>query len=87
MTQEHVSKLAVPPALAAQIVAAAEVQHRPPLDVLHDAVADYLTRQPLPPAKPQRSPAEAATRMRRARAGNPRLSDAALRELMTHGRA
>ena len=87
MTQELTPSLAVPPELAAQIVAAAEAQHRPPLDVLHDAVEDYLTRQPPLPAKPWRSPAEAAARMRRARAGNPRLSDAALRELMTHGRA
>jgi hypothetical protein len=87
MVQEYTPELAVSPDLAAQIVAAAETQHRRPLDVLHDAVEDYLIRQAEAATKPQRSPAEAAARMRRARASNPRLSDAALRELMTHGRA
>ncbi len=69
MTQEHAPELAVPPSLAAEIVAAAEAQHRPPLDLLHEAVRDYLTRQPPKAAKPRRSSAEAAgsdaTRARR----------------------
>ncbi len=33
---------AIPAALAAQIRAAAEEEHRPPIDVLHDAPACYL---------------------------------------------
>ena len=86
MTQDHTPDLAVPPELAAEIIAAAEEQHRAPGEVLHDALEQYLTGR-RPAAGAQRSPAEAAARMRRARAGNPRLSDAALRELMTHGRA
>jgi hypothetical protein len=68
-------------------VVAAQAQHRPALDVLDDAVADYLTRQAPTRAEPQRSPAEGPARIRRARAGNSQLSDVALRELMTHGRA
>jgi hypothetical protein len=87
MTHETPQDLAVPPALAAQLRAAAEAQHRAPLDVLRDALAQYLTWQRPAAVMRRRSPAEAAARMRRARIDNPRLGDSALRELMTHGRA
>jgi hypothetical protein len=77
----------IPPALAAQLRAAADEQHRSARDVLRDALEEYLRAlRPLAPAN-QRSPAEAAARMMQARQGNVRLDDAALRELMTHGRA
>jgi hypothetical protein len=77
----------IPPALAAQLRAAADEQHRSARDVLRDALEEYLRAlRPLAPAN-QRSPAEAAARMMQARQGNVRLDDAALRELMTYGRA
>jgi hypothetical protein len=77
----------IPLALAAQLRAAADEQHRSARDVLRDALEEYLRAlRPLAPAN-QRSPAEAAARMMQARQGNVRLDDAALRELMTYGRA
>jgi hypothetical protein len=90
MTQktENTSDLAIPPALAVRLQAAAEEQHRPAHDVLRDAVEGYLRAwQPVTPSTTQRSPTEAAARMMRARQGNVRLDDAALRDLMIHGRA
>jgi hypothetical protein len=67
--------LTIPPALAAQLQAAAADQHRPAREVLRDAVEEYLRAwRPLTPS--QRSPGEAATRMMRARQGNVRLDDA-----------
>jgi hypothetical protein len=79
--------LAIPPALAAQLQAAADEQHRPAREVLRDAVEEYLRAwRPLASSN-RRSPAEAAARIMRARQGNARLDDAALRELMTYGRA
>ena len=35
-------EIAIPPALAAQLQAAAEVEHRPALEVLRDALERYL---------------------------------------------
>ncbi len=86
---EYPPVLPIPPALVAQIQAAAEEQHRSAEDVLRDAVELYLRvlHPLLPEARARRLPAEAAARMRRARQDNARLDDAALRELMTHGRA
>jgi hypothetical protein len=84
---ENTADLAIPPALAARLQAAAEEQHRSARDVLRDALEGYLrTWRPLVSSN-RRSPAEAAARMMRARQGNVRLDDAALRELMTYGRA
>jgi hypothetical protein len=77
MTQktENTADLAIPPALAAQLQAAAEEQHRSARDVLEG----YLrTWRPLVSSN-RRSPAEAAARMMRARQGRMRLDDAALR--------
>jgi len=90
MTQktEDATDLAIPPALAAQLQAAAEEQHRSARDVLRDALEGYLRAwRPLTTSATRRSPAEAAARMMRARQSNVRLDDAALRELMTYGRA
>jgi hypothetical protein len=39
------TKLTIPPALAAEIQAAADEEHRPALDVLRDAVEDYRKEQ------------------------------------------
>jgi hypothetical protein len=84
---ENTSDLAIPPALAAQLQAAAEEQHRPARDVLRDALEGYLRAwRPLTSSN-QRPPAQAAARMIRARRSNARLDDAALRDLMTHGGA
>jgi hypothetical protein len=80
------SELAVPPALAAQLRAAAAKQHRQLPDVLRDAVELYLNQlRPLPLA--QRSPAEAAARMRTSRPGNKLPDGITIRDLMTYGRA
>jgi hypothetical protein len=83
---ETPSEFAVPPALAAQLQAAAAKQHRQLRDVLRDAVELYLREfRPLPPA--QRSPAEAAARMRESRPGNKLPDGVTIRDLMTYGRA
>ncbi len=41
MTPPSDTDLAIPPALAADIQAAALEEHRPPIDILRDAVAGY----------------------------------------------
>jgi hypothetical protein len=83
---ETPTDLAVPPALAAQLQAAAAAQHRPPRDVLRDAVESYL--QAVRPSSPsRRSPAEAAARMRQSRPGNKLPEGVTIRDLMTYGRA
>jgi hypothetical protein len=89
MTQktEDSADLAIPPALAAQLQAAAEEQHRPVRDLLRDALEGYLRAWRPLTSTSQRSPAEAAARMMRARQSNVRLDDAALSVLMTYGRA
>jgi hypothetical protein len=89
MTQktENTTDLAIPPALAAQLQAAAEEQHRSVRDVLRDALEGYLRARRALVSPNRRSPKEAAARMMRARQGNVRLDDAALRDLMTSGRA
>lgn len=90
MTQsvDNIAGLAIPPALAARLQAAAEEQHRSAHDVLRDALDFYLGASPPPaPIVTHRSPAEAAARMIRARQSNVRLDDAALHDLLTHGRA
>jgi hypothetical protein len=85
---DNTTDLAIPSALAVRLQAMAEEQHRPARDVLRDAVEGYLRAwRPLTPSTTQRSPMEAAARMMRARQSNVRLDDAALRDLMTHGRA
>jgi hypothetical protein len=84
---ENTTDLAIPPALAAQLYAAAEEQRRTARDVLRDALEGYLRAWRPFASTRQRSPAEAAARMMHARQGNVRLDDAALLELMTHGRA
>lgn len=85
---ENTTDLAIPPALAVRLQAAAEEQHRPAREVLRDALEGYLRAwRPLTTPTTQRSPTEAAARMMRARQTNVRLDDAALRDLMTHGRA
>ncbi len=42
MTPDNGADIAIPPALAAQIQAAADEEHRPAIDLLSDAVARYL---------------------------------------------
>jgi predicted transcriptional regulator len=86
MTSDTLSDLAVPPALAARLQEAAAAQHRPPREVLRDAVELYLREQrPFPPA--HRSPGEAAARIRRSRPGNKLPDGVTIRDLMTYGRA
>jgi hypothetical protein len=91
MTREtgRLPDLPISPALVARLQATAEEQHRSAQDVLRDAVELYLrVLHPLSPeVASRRLPAEAAAPVRRARQGNARLDDAALREPMTHGRA
>jgi len=87
MTQKNLADIAIPRDLAVQLQAAAEQQQRTAADVLRDALEGYL-RTWRPPVSPnRRSPAEAAARMMRARQSNVRLDDAALRDLITYGRA
>ena len=45
MTSGSDTKLVIPPALAAEIQAAADEEHRPALDVLRDAVEGYRKEQ------------------------------------------
>jgi hypothetical protein len=45
MTSGNDTDLTIPPALAAEIQAAAEEEHRPPLDVLRDAIESYRKEQ------------------------------------------
>ncbi len=42
MTSGNAGDLALPPSLVARIQAAADAEHRPAVDVLHDAVETYL---------------------------------------------
>ena len=42
MAPDNGIELALPPGLAAQLQAAAEVEHRPAIDVLRDALERYL---------------------------------------------
>ena len=45
MASNHDTSLDIPPALAAEIQAAADEEHRPPLDVLRDAIESYRKEQ------------------------------------------
>lgn len=83
MDQNHPVELVVPPALASEIVAAAEAQHRPPLEVLGDAVKQYLAERRY--TKSQRSPAEAAARIVERRKGVA-LGGLTIKDLISEGR-
>ena len=84
----------IPPALAAQIQAAADDEHRPAADVVREALERYLStgrkgtglahESPVPAKRP---PAEALARMRERRKGNVLPEGVTIRDLMTHGRA
>jgi hypothetical protein len=45
MASDQDTGLAIPPALAAEIQAAADEEHRPPLDVLREAIESYRKEQ------------------------------------------
>ena len=80
----------IPPALVAQIEAAADEEHRTAADVIRDALERYLVQmhgRTNPTPAPRRSPAEAAARMRARRIGNILPEGVSIRDLMTHGRA
>jgi hypothetical protein len=84
MTQEHIPELAVPADLAAQLRAAAEEQHRAPVEVLHDALDQYLTAH-RPANGAHRSPAEAAARIIARRKGIT-LGGLTIKQLINEGR-
>jgi hypothetical protein len=86
--------LAIPPALLAEIEAAAEQEHRPALDVLQDAVHRYIDAMPArhdhldtEPASPELTPSQAVARILELRKGNDLPDGVTIRDLMTHGRA
>jgi hypothetical protein len=81
--------LLIPPALAAQIVAAAEDEHRPAAALVRDALERYLAaRRTAATGQPTRhTPAEAAARMRELRKGNTLPAGVTIQDLIRHGRA
>jgi hypothetical protein len=83
--------LVIPPALAAEIQAAAEAEHRTAADLVKDALERYLTdrRERTSYTREEARPtsAEAATRLRELREGNVLPDGMTIRDLMTHGRA
>jgi len=85
--------LVVPPALLAEIQAAADEAHRPAADVVREALERYLAdwrngvRPAHEPVPARRTPAEAAARLRELRKGNVLPDGVTIRDLMTHGRA
>lgn len=86
--------LAIPPALLAEIEAAAEQEHRPALDVLQDAVHRYIDAKhaqhnhlDTEPASAELTPAQAVARILELRKGNDLPDGVTIRDLMTHGRA
>ncbi len=89
MHPESSQDFAIPPALAVQVKAVAEAQHRQPLGVLSDALEQYLEswRSMTLRATMHRSPIEAAARMRRSRSGNVLPDNIIIHDLMTNGRA
>lgn len=91
MTSSGTSDLTIPPALMADIQAAAEDEHRPATEVVRDALERYLAewRKGASPrhAQARRSLAEAAVRLRERRTGNVLPEGVTIRDLMTHGRA
>jgi Arc/MetJ-type ribon-helix-helix transcriptional regulator len=90
---EHTS-LVLPPALLAEVEAAADEAHQSVAEVVREALERYLAQlragatvgqtQPQPT---RRTPAEAAARMRENRKGNVLPDGVTIRDLMTHGRA
>jgi hypothetical protein len=64
--------LPIPPALAAQSVAAAEDEHRPAAVLVRDALEHHLAslRTAVRDQPGRRTPAEAAARLRKMRKGN-----------------
>jgi hypothetical protein len=85
------ANLVIPPALAAEILAAAEDEHRPADDLVRDALERYLIdwrkRTRHGQEKSRQTQAEAATRLRELRKGNVLPDGVTIRDLMTHGRA
>jgi len=85
--------LNIPPALFAEIQAAAHEAHRPAADVVREALERYLAdwRKGASPARgpapAKRTPAEAVARLRELRKGNVLPDGVTIRDLMTHGRA
>ncbi|MGD0108118.1 MAG: ribbon-helix-helix protein, CopG family [Rhodopila sp.] len=82
--------LMIPPALLAQVEAAAEEEHRTTADVVREALERYLSRShrdiaSRPAAK--RTPVEAATRMREQRQGTFLPEGMTIRDLIDYGRA
>ena len=84
----------IPPALVAEIRAAAAAEHRPVAEVVQDALERYLAqrRKDASAARsettlPRRTATEAAARLRERRKGTVLPDGVTIRDLMTHGRA
>jgi hypothetical protein len=82
-------ELIIPPALAAQILAAADDEHRPAAEVVQEALERYLAqrRENVNTTPARRTPAEAAARLLERRKGTLLPDGVTIRDLMTHGRA
>jgi len=84
----------IPPALVAEIQAAAAAEHRQPAEVVQEALQRYLAERRKDqstaqgkPTPPRRTAAEAAARLRERRKGTALPEGVTIRDLMTHGRA
>jgi hypothetical protein len=89
MSASSDNDLLIPPSLAAEILAAAAVEHRPAAALVRDALERYLAgRRAVAEGQPaRRTPAEAAARMRELRKGNTLPAGVTIRDLIRHGRA
>ena len=84
----------IPPALVAEIQAAADAEHRPAADLVQEALERYLAQRRKDmstaqgkPTPARRTAAEAAARLRERRKGTVLPDGVTIRDLMTHGRA
>jgi len=92
-SEAHTAALSLPPALLAEVEAAAEQEYRPASDVVRDAVERYLTqsRRPVLAAQPGQAivpltAAETVEWILEQRKGNVLPEGVTIRELMTYGR-
>jgi hypothetical protein len=80
---------AIPPALLAEVEAAAELEHRPAVDLVKAALERYLAERQsaVETPVPKRTAAEAVERMLEQRKGNVLPEGVTIRRLLTYGRA
>jgi hypothetical protein len=83
--------LVIPLALAAEIQAAADDEHRTADDLIRDVLERYLddwrNRTSRSQGRPRLTPVEAAARLRELRKGNVLPDGVTIRDLTNHGRA